>query len=120
MKLTERQKVLLREIYQVNMSGNFVITTGFSGIYFSYLLEGQSLQERLRDAIVEIDKESAMVQRVGEIIQEYEVTSLKPGDIERNGFTLPYRRLMNRIYEMLFPYTGIQWQQQSSNKIMLG
>lgn len=120
MKLTERQKWILREIYQVNLSGNFVVSSGSSGTLFSYELKGQSIQQRLEEAITFIDTNSAIVQRVGEIVQKYDEISLRPGDIERNGFSLTNARLMSSIYRMLFPYTGIQWQSGSGNAIHLG
>ncbi|GAC1493084.1 MAG: hypothetical protein NVS2B14_06060 [Chamaesiphon sp.] len=111
MVLTSRQQQLLYEIYEVPYQIDIVITIGDGATLPSHIfgvIEG--VKQRLDAAIAFINLEDSKVTRVGEILTEFETLrySFKPN------------RNLRRLRQTLFPYTGIIFSEQTSNKLMLG
>ena len=108
--LTDREKEILREIYEVPAEGGLIIAGEGQGIpvnYFALTSGNASVAQRLETAIAALDLNEVRSTRVSEILAEYENFALDPSPIDKDGYSFRARRNMKAIYKALMPYTGI-------------
>jgi len=118
--LTDREKEILREIYEVPAEGGLIIAGEGSGVPLNYLAlssGNQSVTQRLSTAIAALDLNEVRSNRVSEIIAEYETFNLDPSPIQKDGYSFSARRNIKAIYKALMPYTGILMQTGDSMTI---
>ena len=115
--LTDREKEILREIYEVPAEGGLIIAGEGQGVPMNYLAlssGNQSINQRLSTAITALDINEVRSTRVSEIITEYENFALDPSPIQKDGYSFSARRNVKAIYKALMPYTGILIQMGNS------
>ena len=108
--LTDREKEILREIYEVPAEGGLIIAGEGQGVPMNYLSlssGNQSINQRLSTAIAALDINEIRSTRVSEIIAEYENFALDPSPIQKDGYSFSARLNVKAIYKALMPYTGI-------------
>lgn len=122
MPLTTRQELLLHEIYGLPYGSNTIVL-GESGLAMLPPLTELFLSARtqLDNAILRINQEESMVQRVSEILAEFEGFALDPSPINRDGYGFNATRNLQNLQKLLYPYTGIvMGQARGGNQIPLG
>lgn len=122
MPLSSAQENLLHEIYQVTKASDVVIDGNFYGIAIApqpVWIQG-SLRDRLAAAIVAINADLGMSDRVGKILGQYDCLGLDPSNIDRNGYSFRYNQSVKRLKEALYTYTGIIPSDGQANNIGLG
>ena len=118
--LTDREKEILREIYEVPAEGGLIIAGEGAGVpmnYFALSSGNQSVNQRLSNAIAALDFNEVRSNRVSEILAEYENFALDPSPIQKDGYSFSARRAIKAIYKALMPYTGILIQTGGSMTI---
>jgi hypothetical protein len=121
MPLSERQKQLLYEIYGVSYSQKTVTTSGGGFTPTPTLFDVRSgVKQQLVEAIAFIDTEESRVARVAEILEEYDAIALDFSTIDREGYSMRPSRNLKRIHEALYAHTGIFFQKNQANNILLG
>ncbi len=120
MALTERQITLLYQIYEVAQINSVVLTAGEASTVPSFLYPGTSAQQQLIKAITFINESTSRVDRIGEILTEFESFDLDPSSIDRQGYSFNAVRNLKAIRKALQPLTGIIWKGESGNMINYG
>lgn len=114
MPLTDAQKHLLHEIYEVPYTSSVAYTSG-KGTALGPAAHTTSLamfveiqvRTQLNKAIVEIDADETRVTRVGTILSRYEDLDLDPSNIDKDGYSFRYRKAIAELRRALWTYTGI-------------
>ncbi|MBL1177651.1 hypothetical protein [Pantanalinema sp. GBBB05] len=114
MPLTDAQKHLLHELYEVPYTSNVVYTSGKGTALgpaaqttaLAMFVENQ-VRNQLNAAIVEIDADETRVTRVGVILSRYEDLDLDPSNIDKDGYSFRYQKAVRELKRALSTYTGI-------------
>lgn len=121
MPLTDRHKHLLHELFGIPYESKTVVVGEFAYQPLPMILDyQQSPKQRLDEAIVSIDSDETRVQRVAEILAEYEQYALDRSTIDRNGYSLRPNRNIRAIRRALFSYTGLISETGQGNQTRLG
>jgi hypothetical protein len=123
MPLSERQKHLLREIYEVVVPeiNDLVFPREVGSFASPNLVSGDtSVRQRLEAAFGLIDADPSRVVRVGEILDEYECWALDNNHVDRDGYKFRYNRWLRNLKQKLFPFTGIWLDPGVTNRQMTG
>lgn len=107
--LSEHHVGLLYEIYEITFRENTVVAggNGTTRIQPDIYASGQSVRDRLNQAITLINASEYQSTRVKEILEEYEELSLDPSTINKEGYNLRPLKNINLLRKRLYPYTGI-------------
>ena len=108
--LTDTEKGILREIYEVPPVGDIVIADEGDGYPSSFPLPSggnNSIRQRLELAIAQLDTDLTSSTRVSAILAEYSNFALDPSPIDKDGYSFRSQRGMKAIYKALYAYTGI-------------
>jgi hypothetical protein len=122
MPLSEKQETLLHEIYGIPYRAE-TLTIGQNGLSSAPPLSEfvQAPREHLAAAILAINRDESQVNRVGEILAEYEGVALDSSRIDRNGYSFRHRSFIENLQNRLYPFTGVLIRSQSaSNRTPLG
>jgi hypothetical protein len=84
---------------------------------FSY---GTSIRNRLQSSIEEINLSPAQVERVQEILAEFEELSLDPSKIDKDGYQLRPSNNIKTIRTRLYIYTGILFNSSAGQRLSIG
>lgn len=121
MPLTEKQKLLLFEIYECPSEDtpNMVVSPGSGvSVFPNYIDAVSSVRTLLVNAIIRINSDEDRVARVGEILEEYENFALDPSPISRDGYEFTAGRGQRAVWKALQPLTGIIMNPGTSGQIM--
>jgi hypothetical protein len=108
--LTDEEKGILREIYEVPPVGDVVIAGDNTGYPTGFPLPtggNNSIRQRLELAIAQLDTNVISSTRVSAILAEYSNFDLDRSPIEKDGYSFQWQRNMKAIYKALYAYTGI-------------
>lgn len=108
--LTETEKGILREIYEVPPVGDVVIAGDNTGYPTGFPLPtggNNSIRQRLELAIQRLDTLPTESARVSAILAEYSNFDLDRSPIDKDGYSFRWQRNMKAIYKALYAYTGI-------------
>ena len=122
MPLSERQKHLLHEIYEVFYSSRIVTTSGLGYISTPTIFDDySSIKSQLTESIENISRDESKVARIAEILEEYDNIALDYSTIDREGYSMQPQRNLRRIHLALQPYTGIIFNKTTiDSRIQLG
>lgn len=121
MPLTDRQEHLLFELYGIPYSSTTIVMGGSGLSSLPPLTELVATpKEHLRRAILDINLDPTKVERVAEILKEYESLSLDASPIDREGYQLRPNRNIRNLQQRLYPYTGIRICANDAHRIPLG
>ncbi|HEY9643320.1 MAG TPA: hypothetical protein V6C57_22720 [Coleofasciculaceae cyanobacterium] len=117
MPLSDRQEHLLFELYGLPYSSNTISLDRHSDLASMPPLTElhQTATQRLSEAIYEINLDPFKVERVGEIIAEYEGVSLDPSKINRDGYDFSFEKFVNNLKTRLYTYTGIRMTRSNAS-----
>jgi len=110
MALTETEKGILREIYEVPPIGDVVIAGDNTGYPTGFPLPtggNNSIRQRLELAIQRLDTLPTESARVSAILAEYSNFDLDRSPIDKDGYSFRWQRNMKAIFNALYAYTGI-------------
>lgn len=110
MALTETEKGILREIYEVPPVGDVVIAGDNTGYPTGFPLPtggNNSIRQKLELELVNIDASPTKSARVSAILEEYSNFDLDRSPIDKDGYSFRWQRNMKAIYKALYAYTGI-------------
>jgi hypothetical protein len=116
--LTDTEKGILREIYEVPPSGDVVIAGDNTGYPTGFPLPtggNNSIRQRLELAIAQLDTDVVSSTRVSAILAEYSNFDLDRSPIDKDGYSFRWQRNMAAIYKALYAYTGILIRMDSGN-----
>lgn len=116
--LTETEKGILREIYEVPPIGDVVIAGDNTGYPTGFPLPtggNNSIRQRLELAIARLDTLPTESTRVSTILAEYSNFDLDRSPIDKDGYSFRWQRNMKAIYKALYAYTGILIRMDSGN-----
>lgn len=108
--LTDTEKGILREIYEVPPVGDVVIAGDNTGYPTGFPLPtggNNSIRQRLELAIATLDTDVVSSTRVSAILAEYSNFDLDRSPIDKDGYSFRWQRNMKAIYKALYAYTGI-------------
>lgn len=108
--LTDTEKGILREIYEVPPVGDVVIAGDNTGYPTGFPLPtggNNSIRQRLELAIAQLDTNVVSSTRVSAILAEYSNFDLDRSPIDKDGYSFRWQRNMKAIYKALYAYTGI-------------
>lgn len=108
--LTDTEKAILREIYEVPPLGDVIIAGEGDGYPSSFPLPtggNNSIRQRLETAIATLDTDITASTRVSAILAEYSNFDLDRSPIDKDGYSFRWQRNMKAIYKALYAYTGI-------------
>lgn len=108
--LTDTEKGILREIYEVPPVGDVVIAGDNTGYPTGFPLPtggNNSIRQRLELAIAQLDTDVVSSTRVSAILAEYSNFDLDRSPIDKDGYSFRWQRNMKAIYKALYAYTGI-------------
>lgn len=108
--LTETEKGILREIYEVPPVGDTIIAGDNTGYPTGLSLPSggnNSIRQRLEVAIARLDTLVIESTRVSAILAEYSNFDLDRSPIDKDGYSFRWQRNMKAIYKALYAYTGI-------------
>jgi len=121
MPLTDRQEHLLFELYGLTYSPETVVLGDHGFSTQPPFTEFQvSATTRLQRAILEINIDPYKVERVGEVLKEYEEIALDPSSIDREGYVFRQSKSIRTLKDRLYSYTGIRSQSHQGNRLRLG
>lgn len=122
--LTDTEKGILREIYEVPPMGDIVIAGENTGYPVGIPLPiggNNAIRQRLELAIAQLDTDVVSSTRVSAILAEYSNFDLDRSPIDKDGYSFRWSRNMRAIYKALYAYTGILIQMGGgSNHTPLG
>ncbi len=107
--LTEEHRLLLYEIYGVTPLNEVYAATGVSvGLILpaSFTLT-RPIVDQIERAFTWINEVNERADRVEVILEEYKTIALDPSNIDREGYQFRASRSLQRIRDLLKPYTGI-------------
>lgn len=121
MPLTDRQEHLLHEVYSLPYTAT-TVSMGEPGLASMPPMTELhlSLKDQLQQSILAINLDPFKVERVGEILSEYEQFSLDPSRIDREGYAFRPGNSFRTVQDRLYTYTGIRVSRGGSNRIPLG
>lgn len=112
MPLTSAQRLKVYEIYECPLPETpQVIVTSGGGVSLtpiSFSAADTPVQKAIGQAIDRINLDEAKVERIAEILEEYEGFALDPSPIEQDGYKFSARRGLQALRDALFPITGIK------------
>ena len=119
MALTDHEIGLLYEVYEITMRGTTVVAggSGQSRLMPDLFSSGQSIRDRLIQAIDQINLFPAQVERVQAILAEFEELSLDPSKIDKDGYQLRPGNNLAAIRRRLYIYTGILFNSSAAQRI---
>lgn len=120
MPLSDSDKHLLHELYDAPYSSNTIAAQNGYAISPFPIHTQTSLKQQLEAAIADIDADETKVTRVSEILAKYKDLDLDPSNIDRNGYSLRYKRSIRTLTRTLYTYTGIWVGTANSNQTPLG
>jgi len=120
--LTDHEIGLLYEVYEITMRDNTVVAggSGQSRLMPDLYSYGFSVQNRLTQAIEQINLFPSQVARVQAILAEFEAIALDPSKIDKDGYQLRPENNLKAIRTRLYPYTGILFNSPSSCRLSIG
>lgn len=120
--LTDLEVNLLYEIYQITFRDSTVVAggDGQSRLQPDTFSAGKSIRDRLVEAIAQINLSASQVARVREILTEFQDISLDPSSIDQAGYRFRPRESIENLKKRLYPYTGILFSTNTSNRLLLG
>lgn len=125
--LSDRQINLLYEVYEITARDTTVVAggEGTSRLQVDLFGAGKSVKDHLEGAIAYINESDARVERVSEILDEWQELSLDPSKIDSDGYALRPVKNIKAIRDRLYPYTGIVFvaspsTSNSNNRLPLG
>jgi|694.fasta_scaffold07955_24 hypothetical protein len=107
--LTEEHRLLLYEIYGVTPLNEVYAATGVSvGLILpaSFTLT-RPIVDQIEKAFTWINEVDERADRVEVILEEYKTIALDPSNIDREGYQFRIGKSLQRIRDLLRPYTGI-------------
>lgn len=120
MPLSDESILLLREIYDATIAPETIVAQNGMSLSPYPIWTSTSLERRLQAAIDQIDRSQAAVDRVTEILSKYKELELDPSNIDRDGYSLRYKKSVRVLRRALYSYTGIWAESESNNQIRLG
>ena len=122
MALTDHEIGLLYEVYEITMRGTTVVAggSGQSRLMPDLFSSGQSIRDKLIQAIDQINLFPAQVERVQAILAEFEELSLDPSKIDKDGYQLRPCNNLAAIRRRLYIYTGILFNSSAAQRISVG
>ncbi|MGL5131472.1 MAG: hypothetical protein ACRC78_03030 [Planktothrix sp.] len=108
--LTDREVLLLYEIYEVPLVPETILTGWGSGGLATppfTLSTNTNAKRQLEIAIPLIQADEARVENIRLLLIEYETFRGDPSDIDKNGYSFRAVSSMKTILRSLFSYTGI-------------
>lgn len=107
--LSEKSFNLLYEVYGLPLPTTTQIVVGGSLYYEGSVsrLNVNALSKSLSNAIDLINTNQSVVDRVTEILDEFEGFAIDPSNIDKDGYSFRASQSKKAILEALKPYTGI-------------
>ncbi|MHC5825309.1 MAG: hypothetical protein ACYT04_58040 [Nostoc sp.] len=120
--LSDHQANLLFEVYELTQRDTTVVVggEGTSRLEPDLFDSNTPVRQALTDAIALINSSPSQTLRVGVILEEFECISLDPSNIDKDGYQMRPDKILDAIRARLYPYTGILFKKNKSNKIPLG